>query len=77
MINEEEVSIYLTTFISVNTIAEANLLPNPNQHNGRLDFMAPKEHYEVIGVNSIDTIQLDKNIDKSLCHRKKHVAGEV
>ena len=52
VIDAEEYSTYLTSFVSGNRTIEAKLLPQSNQHNGRLDFMAPTAHYEVFGVNN-------------------------
>ena len=43
-----EVHTYLINFIAGKTTAESKVLPTLDQHNGRLDFIALKEHYEAI-----------------------------
>ena len=59
-----EVHVYIVKFIAENAVAEAKIQPHADQNNGRLDFLALKEHYEGVGVLAIDVVQADKTLDE-------------
>ena len=51
------------------------MLPHAHENNGRLDFKALREHYEGIGVNSINVIKVEETL-KNLFYageRKPHM----
>ena len=62
-IDASEVHTYITNFTSGNSTAESKLLANSNCNNGRLDFIALKEHYEGVGINAVEIIKADKTLD--------------
>ena len=43
--------------------AEAKILPHGASNDGRLDFIALKEHYEGVGIHSLDLVKADKVLD--------------
>ena len=55
-----EVHTYIVNFVAGNATAEAKILPHVGENNGCLDFIALREHYEGVGVNSIEMIKADK-----------------
>ena len=55
-----EAHIYIVKFTLGNPAAEAKLVPHAQQNNGRLDFIALKNHYEGFGVHAINISQADK-----------------
>ena len=55
-----EVHTYIVKFTSGNPVEEEKLIPHANMNNGRLDFMALRNHYEGIGVHAINIVQADK-----------------
>ena len=62
-IDAAEVHTYLQSFINGNETAEAKILGHADQNNGRLDFIALREHYEGVGANSRDLLAADKILD--------------
>ena len=58
----QEVSTYITNFMSGNQVAESKLLAHADEHNGRLDYIALKEHYEGVGINAVEILKADKVI---------------
>ena len=54
-----EVHIYIVRFTSGNAVTEANMVAHLAENNGRIDFMALKYHYEIIGVHVINSVQDD------------------
>ena len=46
-----------------NNTAEAKILPHAGSNDGRLDFVALKEHYEGVGIHSLDLVKADKVLD--------------
>lgn len=58
-----EVNTYIVSFIAGNSTAEAKILGNAAMHNGRLDYISLKNHYEGTGVNAIDIVKADKVLD--------------
>ena len=58
-----EVHTYIQSFINGNKTAEAKILAHADQKNGRLDFVALKEHYEGIGANLKDLISADRTME--------------
>jgi hypothetical protein len=58
----QEVSTYITNFMNGNQVAESKLLSNADVHNGRLDYIALKEHYEGVGINTVEILKADKVI---------------
>ena len=74
-VDAAEVHTYLVNFTSGNSIAEVKMLPYAHENNGRLDFKALKEHYEGVGVNSINVIKAEETL-KNLFYageRKPHM----
>ena len=55
-----EVYNYIVRFTSVNTAAEAKIFAHAAENNGRVDLMALKDIYEVVGVHVINPVQADK-----------------
>jgi hypothetical protein len=63
IIDAAEVHTYIQSFINGNETAEAKILPCTDQNNGRLDFIALKEHYEGVGANLRDLIIANKTME--------------
>ena len=70
IVDANEVHVYLTNFCASNVQAEAQLRLHANEHNGRLDYLALKEHYEGSGLFALD-VQEAENILEDL-----HYSGE-
>ena len=66
----KEVHTYIVKFISGNSNAEAKIQAHLDQCNGRIDFIALLEHYEGIGVHSVDILKADKILESL------HYSGE-
>ena len=49
--------------ISGNSTAEAKVQGNAALKNGRLNYKSLKDHYEGVGVNSIDILQADTTLE--------------
>ena len=62
-IDSSEVFTLLVKFIAGNETAEAKIQPHVTTTNGRLAFKALKDHYEGVGVHSIDIMQADEVLD--------------
>ena len=62
-IDAAEVHTYIQSFINGNETAEAKILGHADLNNGRLDFIALRDHYEGVGANSRDLITADKILD--------------
>ena len=62
-IDAAEVHTYIQSFINGNETAEAKILSYVDQNNGRLAFIALKEHYEGVGANSKELIIADKTLE--------------
>ena len=60
LINAAEVHTYIIKFTSINKIAESKIVQNSQRNDGRLDFIALKNHYEGVGVHAIDIVKSDK-----------------
>ena len=54
-----DVHVYIVNFTAGNVTAETKILPNANDKNGRIDFINLVNHYEGVGVNSINIVQAD------------------
>ena len=52
----KEVHTYLVKFITGNTQAESKMQPHLNATNGRVDFKALTDHFEGVGINSVDIL---------------------
>jgi hypothetical protein len=63
VIDAAEVHIYIQSFIAGNETAEAKILGHANENNGRLDFLALKEHYEGVGANSKELLFANKILE--------------
>jgi len=59
LVDAAEVHTYITKFVAGNHTAEAKVQPHLLLDNGRTDFIALKDHYEGVGVNSIDILKAD------------------
>ena len=64
VVDSAEVHTYLTSFTSGNSTAEAKMKPHSLENNGRLDYTALANHYEGVGINSIDILRADEILDK-------------
>jgi hypothetical protein len=58
-----EVHTYIVNFIAGNTTAESKILAYNDQRNGRLDYIALKDHYEGVGINAVDALGADKALE--------------
>ena len=58
-----EVHTYLVNFIAGNTTAESKIQMHANEFDGRLDFKALREHFEGVGINSVDIVKADKALE--------------
>jgi hypothetical protein len=59
-----EVHTYIIKFIAENgDTAESKVQATTGYNNGRLDFIALKEHYEGIGVNVLDVTRADRLLE--------------
>ena len=62
MTDAVEVHTYIIKFASGNSMAEAKMVHNSQKNNIRLNFIALNNHYEGVGVHSIDIVKSDKII---------------
>jgi hypothetical protein len=53
-IDAADVHTYLVNFVAGNETAEAKMQAYEGQNNGRLDYIALKDHYEGVGVHALD-----------------------
>jgi hypothetical protein len=53
-IDAADVHTYLVNFVAGNEMAEAKIQAYEAQNNGRLDYVALKEHHEGVGVHALD-----------------------
>jgi hypothetical protein len=53
-IDATDVHTYLVNFVAGNETAEAKIQAYEAQNNGRLDYIALKEHYKGVGVRVLD-----------------------
>ena len=54
-----EVHTYIIKFTSGNPVAEAKMVQNSQKNDGRLDFIALKNHYEEVNVHAVDIVKSD------------------
>ena len=52
----------ITNFISGNTVAESKIQQYEDRNDGRLDFIALKEHYQGVGAMSFDVTQAETDL---------------
>ena len=71
-IDSAEVHTYIIKFTSGNSVAEAKMVHNSQKNDGRLDFIALKNHYEVVSVHDIDIVKSDKIIQYLFYSGKKN-----
>ena len=57
-----EVHIYIVKFTSGNPAEEDKLVPRAQKNNGRLCFIALKNHCKVVGFHAINIFQAEKVI---------------
>ena len=69
--DSNEIHTYIVKFIAENTVAEAKIQPHIQATDGRIDFLALKDHYEVIGVLAIDVVQANKTLEDLIYSGKK------
>jgi len=62
-VDAAEVHTYLVNFIAGNTTAESKIQMHANAFDGRLDYKALKEHFEGVGINSVDIVKADKALE--------------
>jgi hypothetical protein len=53
-IDAADVHTFIVNFISGNETAEAKIQAYETNNNGRLDYIALREHYEGVGLHSLD-----------------------
>ena len=58
-IDAADVHTFIVNFISGNETAEAKIQAYEGQNNGRLDFIALKEHYEGVGLHALDIMKAE------------------
>jgi hypothetical protein len=63
VVDAAEVHTYLVNFIAGNTTAESKIQMHANAFDGRLDFKALQEHFEGVGINSVDIVKADKALE--------------
>ena len=63
-VDSAEVHTYIVKFISGNDTAESKIQSHTITNNGRKDYIALKNHYEGIGVNSVDILRADAILEK-------------
>ena len=63
-VDRAEVHTYIVKFISGNDTAESKIQGHTITNNGREDHIALKNHYEGIGVNSVDILRADAILEK-------------
>jgi hypothetical protein len=61
---------YLVNFVAGNETTEAKMQAYDGQNNGRLDFVALKDHYEGVGVHALDITRAESVLSTL------HYAGE-
>ena len=66
-----EVHTYIIKFILGNPVAEAKMVQNAQKNYERLDFIALNNHYEGVGVHTIDIVKADKIIQDLFYSRDK------
>ena len=71
LIDAAEVHTYIVKFTSGNAVAEAKMVQNAQNNDGSLDFIALKNHYEVVGVHAIYIVKADKIIQYLLYSGEK------
>ena len=67
-----EVHVYLTNFCAGNIQAEAQLRLHVDKNNGRLDYLALKEHYEGSGLFALDVQEAENILDNLHYSGEKH-----
>jgi hypothetical protein len=53
-IDSADVHTFIVSFIAGNDTAETKIQAYEGQNNGRLDFIALREHYEGVGLHTLD-----------------------
>jgi len=61
-IDASEVHTYLMNFIAGNITAETKVLPHASECNGRKDIFSLIEHYEGVGIHSVNVIKAEEII---------------
>ena len=69
--NTAEVHTYIIKFTSGNSVAEAKMIHNALKNDGRLNFIALKNHYEGVGIHAIGIFKADKIIQYLFYSGKK------
>jgi hypothetical protein len=70
-IESADVHIFIVNFISGNETAEAKIQVYEGQNNGRLDFIALKEHYKGVGLHALDITKAETILNTLLYSGKK------
>ena len=73
-----EVHIYIVKFTPGKSLAEINLVPHAEHNNGRLDFIALKNHYKGVEVHAINILHNEKVLQDLLYigEKKPHMWWE-
>ena len=71
-----EVHNYIVRFTSGNTAASANMVAHASENYGHLDFIPLKDHYEGVGMRTVNALQADKVLnDFSLQVKRNQKCG--
>jgi hypothetical protein len=62
-IDAADVHTFIVNFISGNETAEAKIQAYEAQNNGRLDYIALKEHYEGVGLHALDIMKAENTLN--------------
>jgi hypothetical protein len=77
-IDAADVHTYIVNFVAGNETAGAKLLEFEGQNNGRLDYIALKDHYEGVGLHALDITKAE-SVLSNLHHggeKKPHMRWE-
>ena len=61
--DKAKVYTYILRFTSGNTVAETKMVAHAAENKFRLDFMALKDSYEVIGVHTVNVVKSNRVLD--------------
>ena len=68
-----EVHNYIVRFTSGNTATSANMVDHASENYGRLDFISLKDHYEGVGMRTLNLVHADKVLNNfSLQVKRNH-----
>ena len=72
----EEVHTYIVRFTSGNTVTDAKMVAHAAENNVCINFMALKDHYKVVGVHAVNSVQANKVLNDFFIQVKiNHTCG--